>query len=191
MKPYIVRKNVYKDFVMHEVFMNGSVSYCYYENIGNSFVNKVYFVIGSFCYVGSLLENSLYVFCSDISKLREVVSILYQEYSNLGYVFVLFDGNDKMSIQNFLVNSRLQAEVIFLEEYLKRREDMIKEKDGVKNITYGLDKGGYSEIQKEELKNWNVDKNFADYNGFNESLIDRNVKNIVQIKKGNGGKNEL
>lgn len=176
---------------MHEIFMNERVEYCYYEKIGNTFVNKVYVVIGPFCYVGGLLENSFYVFCSDVSKLNEIFYILSQEYSSLGYTFVLWNDFERGNVQNFVMEKDLQAEVILLEEYLKRREDLIREKDGLKNISYRSDKGGYPEIQKEEPKNWNVDKNFADYNGFNESLIDRNVKNIVQIKKGNGGKNEL
>lgn len=34
------------------------------------------------------------------------------------------------------------------------------------------------------------DKTYANYNGFNERLIDNNVKNIVQIKRNGGEKNE-
>lgn len=188
MKSYIIRNNTYLDFVSHEVFMNGKVEYCYYEKLGNSFVNKVYIIVGNNNYVGEFLENSIYVFCYNMNIVNRVISILEQEYLNLEYVFVLGDYDNYSLLHNLLSGiGKVNFSIIFLEEYFNIRNNKVKE--NIINCNGGSSKD-YTSLIKDKKKDkldWSIDKTYANYNGFNERLIDRNVKNIVQFKKGNGG----
>lgn len=173
--------------------MNNQVEYCYYEKIGNSFINKVYIVVGNNNYVGQLLENSIYVFCQDINKINGILSILKKEFLNLEYVFILNDGKDSDFLRSVILNLEiLDVQFILLDEYLKKNDISMKEVSNYYKTTFSPKDSSVGNIEKKKDKeNWNVDKDFADYRGFNERLIDKNVRNIVQFKKGNGGHDEL
>ena len=79
-----------------------------------------------------------------------------------------------------------------MDEYLKKYDTFMKESSNYyKNTFSGQDFSVENSSKKNEKEDWTVDKDFADYKGFNERLIDKNVRNIVQFKKGNGGHDEL
>lgn len=186
MKSYIIRDCKYSNFIMHEVFMNNKVEYAYYEKKGNSNIDKVYFVISTFSYIGNLLENSIYLFCSNINNLSEVFNMIKGEYSNVDYYFVLESDLYRDFVNNFCLSNNIEGVVVSLIEYLNKVEEFNRKSMASGGTNYKSDIT-INPSKKEANNSFNNSKDCINYKGFNEAFIDRNVKNIVEIKKGNGG----
>lgn len=189
---YTIRKEEYPNYDLYYVTLKQNKQYCYYEKKGNVYVEKVYFIVGEETEDFSFWENSIYVFLKDVSEICELISIFNIEFSNLKYFFLLEDISLEGSIQSLCSNMGLEENIMTLEEYFHRIIPLKKkEVDKREYSNYDVLDNVYLEQDEDEMNNMDEDKNFANYNGYNERLIDSNVKNIVQVRKGNGGKNGL
>ena len=137
--------------------------------------------------------NSIYFFCDDLKRVGGFIEILNQEFYNLEYYFVVQEEYYEI-VRKFVSDLKIKVSILKLQEYFDRNKSV--DRKGVYNQQYAhYDLKDNPFLQNElEEKNKNdsvVSKDFADYNGFNERFIDNNVKNIVQVKKSGGDKNEL
>lgn len=170
-KNYVIERNSNHGYDYCEIKIDNKVEYCYYEKNNNKFVNRCYFIIGSYKKIEQFLDNSIYVFCQGMSRVHGMIKILREEYPYLDYVIVSDSKNRESILQNIVDNGG-DLIVWSFEEYLKRNHIIeLNDKnmdDRYKNLDY-------------------KDRGYADYNGFNERFIDSNVKSIVQFKNSNGG----
>ena len=191
---YQIQKLEYDNYDLYEVLIANKVEYCYYEKCGNRFASHVYLFLFDDCPMDSFLENSIYFFSQDFRKIGGIIGILRQEFNNLEFHFVIQDGKVKESVEKFISELRMEAEILEMQEYFNRSKFFDKELVGDRQSNYYdlKDDSLFMKELEERVRNRKeMDKTFADYNGFNERLIDSNVRNIVQFKKSGGGKNEL
>ena len=195
MESYRIQKTESDNYDLYEILIENKIKYCYYEKVGNRFASHVYIFFFDHCYMDSFLENSIYFFSRDFRKIGEFIAILRQEFSNLEFCFVIQDESERAGVEKFISDLKMEIDILDVQEYFNRNK--LLDRMVVSNGQYACYdlrdnpflKKGLEENNKFEKE---VDKSFADYNGFNERLIDSNVKNIVHIKRSSGGdRNEL
>ena len=190
MDGYQIYKCEEKAYDRYEVWIRNQLTYCYYEKSGNQYASRVYLFLSDDLMMNSFFENSLYVFYRDGKKIKGLISVLNQEFHHLEYVFVIGNDLDRRLVQELVSQFKIEEKVLTFEEYVREYQEL--ETRGERQVLY---QEKVSEqvvepaegIEKKKNKIEGIDRNFADYNGFNEQLIDRNVRNIVQIRKGSGG----
>ncbi len=191
---YEIHKMEDRDYDVYDVLVNKKVEYQYYEKSLNRFASRVYIFAFYHDFPSSyFLENSIYFFCDDLKRVGGFIEILNQEFYNLEYYFVVQEEYYEI-VRKFVSDLKIKVSILKLQEYFDRNKSV--DRKGVYNQQYAhYDLKDNPFLQNElEEKNKNdsvVSKDFADYNGFNERFIDNNVKNIVQVKKSGGDKNEL
>ena len=163
---------------MYHILVDGVLRYYFCEKLGNKFVLDVYIIIGNSLAVLEYLDNSIYAFFKDLDGIVDFMTILDKEFSNLRYYFIVETEEDVTMVTDFVKNNSNDAEVYSLEKYLSKEAGIYDVDDNLylKNITKEQEK--ISDFGKES---------YANYNGYNERLIDANVKNIVKIRRDSDG----
>lgn len=163
---------------MYHVLVDGILRYYFCEKLGNKFVLDVYIIIGEHLVIGEYLDNSIYAFFKNLNGITDFMTILDKEFSNLRYHFIVGTEAEVSGVTDFVKDNSNDAEVCSLEKYLSRRNGIYDVDDNLylKNITK----------KQEKVSNFD-EENYAAYNGYNERLIDANVKNIVKIRRDSDG----
>lgn len=195
MSSYKINKVANPYYDLYNIAFDSGVNHYYYEKKDNQFVNKVYIIIGELNIPNLLLEHDIYTFYKDLNGIPELIEVINNEFSNLEFIFVTNEKKYSESLKNIIAKLNNNSKIIDLKEYLKRH-DLIKHKSVSHNPQYDdydpKNNVYISKNQEEVLdQDINLDKEYIQYNGYNERLINDNVKNIVNIKKSSGGKNEL
>lgn len=192
LRNYVIQKDVASNYDFYHIVVEGINKYCYYEKKDNVYVDKVYFVVGKCNQDFNFLENSIYMFFNDVKDLKEIVSILNLEFSNLEYFFIMMDNSWKDLIAKICSSLNLKCKILEKDEYLNQNNTFKKVSVNPEYSDYDIQDNVYLDHDEEKEQNEleGKIKNFVNYNGYNERLIDDNVKNIVHVRKGNGGKNE-
>lgn len=172
-------------------FENGDNHY-YYEKKDNQFVNKVYIIIGELNIPNILLEHNIYIFYKDLSGIPDMIKALNNEFNNLEFVFVT--NNEKYPKELITITDSLgdSGKIISLKEYLKIHKPTPKPfSHNPQYSDYELEKNPFIKKEQDQTNDRDIclDKDYIQYNGYNEKLINDNVKNIVNIKKSSGDKN--
>lgn len=193
LRNYVIQKDVASNYDLYYIVVEGINKYCYYEKKGNVYVDKVYFVVGKCNQDFSFLENSIYLFLDNVTELLEIVSILNLEFSNLEYFFIMMDDSWKDSIEKVCSSLNLDGKILEKEEYFSRGNSFKQNLVSKEYSDYDIRDNVYLDHDEEKVQSEVTGefKNFANYNGYNERLIDENVKNIVHVRKGSGDKNDL
>ena len=156
----------------------------YYETYQNQFVNEVEVIFDNYQNI-KLEENKIYVFFNEnnnYNDIRSILEILNQEFSSLTFKITIFTAKENSKMKKMADSLELNYTIINgsdVKEYNKRLNNAnnnqfygYKEEDNPFIKTDAEDVGQEKELQED----------YANYNGYNERLIDNNVKNIVSFK---------
>lgn len=156
----------------------------YYETYQNKFVNEVEVIFDNYQNI-KLEENKIYVFFNEnnnYNDIRSILEILNQEFSSLTFKITIFTAKENAKMKKMADSLELNYTIINgsdVKEYNKRLNNAnnnqfygYKEEDNPFIKTDAEDVGQEKELQED----------YANYNGYNERLIDNNVKNIVSFK---------
>ena len=156
----------------------------YYETYQNQFVNEVEVIFDNYQNI-KLEENKIYVFFNEnnnYNDIRSILEILNQEFSSLTFKITIFTAKENAKMKKMADSLELNYSIINgsdVKEYNKRLNNAnnnqfygYKEEDNPFIKTDAEDVGQEKELQED----------YANYNGYNERLIDNNVKNIVSFK---------
>jgi len=189
MNGYHIYKTEGKIYDRYDVYVRGNISYCYYAKAGNQYATKVYIFLFNEMIIDSFLDNRIYIFSRNIEIIKGLIKILDQEFFNLKYEFIIQDDTDRNLVRDIIKEYGGDEKILSYKEYMdfvqcKKQEEALK----LENQSKFMKKNQKDEVGiQKKGKIDGVDRTFADYNGFNEQLIQRNVRNIVQIKRNSGG----
>lgn len=172
----------------HIVFENGK-SYTYYEKVDSSFVNRVFVMVGYSVSNVPLLENSIYVFSDDFLEIHNIICVLNQEFNNLQYYFVLSNFIFQNQAQKMIDSCNLDGELLSFLDYEKKMNYSKKKNKKVSSqySDYDLSQNVYVSKDDHDDKSILENKDFVQYNGYNQRLIQDNVQDIVRFNKKDGG----
>ena len=164
----------------------------YYESLNNQFVNTVEVILKNIGTIKEYEPNKIYIYfdnISDINIISEFLEVLNIEFNNLKFNFII-NNEEERKIASKL-SKRLNLNFCFIESnnYHNKKatsntinNDQYKDYDINDNIYIKKKDENANEVTEEEQKE------YANYNGYNERLIDENVKNIVFRKNNNSNK---
>lgn len=164
----------------------------YYESLNNQFVNTVEVILKNIGTIKEYEPNKIYIYfdnISDINIISEFLEVLNIEFNNLKFNFIINNEEERKIASK--ISKRLNLNFCFIESnnyHNKKATSNTSNNDQYKD--YGINDNIYikkkdenaNEITEEEQKE------YANYNGYNERLIDENVKNIVFRKNNNSNK---
>lgn len=155
----------------------------YYEALNNQFVNNIQLVLTSTHIIKKLEKNTIYIFLNDNYKnVDDYIKAFNIEFSNLKYEFIINNEKEQSLADRLKKTLELDARTITSNNYykpIKRNTSVNQYQDYNEEDNPYLKKEDTTKIDKEKQTE------FAEYNGYNERLIDDNVKNIVTFRKNN------
>ena len=183
-------KNITKDGDLYQTYylkFDNDISCYYYEAIDNKYVNVIEIIMDGYK-INKIDNNSIYLFVranDDINSLRYILEYFNNEYDNLKFNYRGFNDSYHDKINNISKSLGLNYEIINKDNIIKRSNNM-----GNNNyVNYDISDNELIKKDEEEDKiDKELIKDSANYNGYNERLIDKNVKNIINYnfnKKGN------
>lgn len=164
----------------------------YYESLNNQFVNTVEVILKNIGTIKEYEPNKIYIYfdnISDINIISEFLEVLNIEFNNLKFNFIINNEEERKIASK--ISKRLNLNFCFIESnnYHNKKatsntinNDQYKDYDINDNIYIKKKDENANEVTEEEQKE------YANYNGYNERLIDENVKNIVFRKNNNSNK---
>lgn len=164
----------------------------YYESLNNQFVNTVEVILKNIGTIKEYEPNKIYIYfdnISDINIISEFLEVLNIEFNNLKFNFIINNEEERKKASK--ISKRLNLNFCFIESnnYHNKKatsntinNDQYKDYDINDNIYIKKKDENANEVTEEEQKE------YANYNGYNERLIDENVKNIVFRKNNNSNK---
>lgn len=164
----------------------------YYESLNNQFVNTVEVILKNIGTIKEYEPNKIYIYfdnISDINIISEFLEVLNIEFNNLKFNFIINNKEERKIASK--ISKRLNLNFCFIESnnYHNKKatsntinNDQYKDYDINDNIYIKKKDENANEVTEEEQKE------YANYNGYNERLIDENVKNIVFRKNNNSNK---
>ena len=184
MNKYELKNITKKDDSFQTFFLklDDNISCYYYEALNNKYVNIINIVMIKYK-IKKIEENNIYIFVKeedDINKLKNIIAYFNNEYDNLKFLYKGFNNNSRGQINDISQNLKIDYEVINSND----NSNNIKTNKNTNNyINYDIND---NELIKKEENDEEVDKELikdsANYNGYNERLIDKNVKNIVSYR---------
>lgn len=163
---------------------NGKYCY-YYEKLNNKFVNVIEIVFLNNQYKNKLEDHKIYLFIDsnpNYNDMKDFIKAFNIEFSNIKYKFIVNNDTEKQLSSRLIKSLSLDAEMI---DSFKHNE-VVEEKHNqiTEYLDYDLKDNILLKDESEEQKiTAEQKKENAEYNGYNERLIDTNVKNIVSLRK--------
>lgn len=160
--------------------LDNGISCYYYEANNNSYVNEIDIIMEGFK-IKKIDSNKIYLFLKkndDIGFLKYVFDYFNNEYSNLKFNYIGFNNSYINGINS--ISKGLNYEI-------KSDDKVVERSNNVGNNNYkDYDMNDNELIKKDEDEiDKEIVKDSANYNGYNERLIGKNVKNIVNYKFDN------
>ena len=167
----------YDKYIME--FEDGSFCY-YYEAYNNKFVNVVELVFYKDC-VNWFENNKIYVYFMnyDINYIRNVLNGFNTEFSNLKFIFNMLHVDDKKYVLKIVDGFDIDYDIVYKGDILDKKKDNVVVNNQYKD--YNLNDNIFIKRDDEEVSS-DILKEYANYNGYNERLIDKNVGSIVNFK---------
>jgi hypothetical protein len=169
--------------------------YCYYyEKLNNQFVNVIEVVFLNKQYQNELEENKIYLFIDNnlqFYEFKDFIEAFNIEFSNVKYKFHINNDIERKLSSKLIKNLNLNAEIIDSSE--SSEPIKINNNSNKEYLYYDIkDNTLLKNDENEEKINKEQKKENAEYNGYNERLIDTNAKKIVSFrnnKNSSGGEN--
>ena len=151
----------------------------YYEAPNNQFVNTVEVILKNIDTIKEYEPNKIYIYfdnISDINIISEFLEVLNIEFNNLKFNFIINNEEERKIASK--ISKRLNLNFCFIESnnYHNKKatsntinNDQYKDYDINDNIYIKKKDENANEVTEEEQKE------YANYNGYNERLIDENV----------------
>ena len=183
-------KNITKKGDLYQTYylkFDNDISCYYYEAMDNRYVNVIEIIFEGYK-ISKIDNNNIYIFVranDDINKLRDVLDFFNREYDNLKFNYRGFGDKYYDSINSISKGLKLNYEIINKDNFVRRNNNLANNN----YVDYNINDNELIKKDEEEDKiDKELIKSSANYNGYNERLIDKNVKNIVNYnfnKKGN------
>ena len=187
MNKYELKNITKKDESFQTCFLklDDNISCYYYEALNNKYVNIINIVMVGHK-IKKIEENNIYIFVKeddDINKLKNIIEYFNSEYDNLKFLYKGF-------------NNSFYNQINDISKKLKIDYEIVDSNDNSNNIRTNNNSNNYidydindNELIKKEDNDEEIEKELikdsANYNGYNERLIDKNVKNIVSYRFNN------
>lgn len=174
--------NNYDKYIIN--LSNGKSCY-YYENLNNQFVNVIEIMFTNSQIINKFENNKIYLFFDNITNLEDIKTFIAAfniEFSNLKFRFIINNQEERKLAEKIIKALKIDSDIIDSSKYYQNKFEK-----KVTNITqyqdYNLEDNPFLKNDEETAK---IDQEkleeYANYNGYNERLIDVNVKNIVSIR---------
>ncbi len=178
------RDDLYKTFFIK---FDDDISCYFYESLDNKYVNVIEIIMEGYKQK-SIENNNIYVFLRKNDNIYNLVNVLEyfnKEYNNLKFNYRGFSSSYYDDINKISKRLNLNYEIISVNSVAERRNNT----NNNSYVDYDLSDNELLKKDEEENKiDKDLIKDSANYNGYNERLIDKNVKKIVSFnfnKKNN------
>ena len=173
-------KNMTKKDDLYQTYylkFDNDISCYYYETINSSYVSEVDIVMEGYR-MKDVDNNKIYLFfrkSDDINCLKYILDFFNNEYDYLKFNYVGFD-------EKYFDDINAISKGLNLDYNIKNDDKYVERKNNASNNNYvDYDINDNVLIKKEDdTIDKELIKESANYNGYNENFIDRNVRNIVR-----------
>lgn len=161
----------------------------YYEALNNQLVSTVEVIFKNNDIIKEYEPNKIYIYFDNITNINNIsdfLEVLNTEYNNLKFNFII-NNKEEINIANKLIKRlNITSEIIESSNYYnkqikpqKNHNEQYKDYDLNDNIYIKKFDDNEQKLTEEEQKE------YANYNGYNERFINENVKDIVSMKNNN------
>lgn len=161
----------------------------YYEALNNQLVSTVEVIFKNNDIIKEYEPNKIYIYFDNITNINNIsdfLEVLNTEYNNLKFNFII-NNKEEINIANKLIKRlNITSEIIESSNYYnkqikpqKNHNEQYKDYDLNDNIYIKKFDDNEQNLTEEEQKE------YANYNGYNERFINENVKDIVSMKNNN------